>query len=198
MSEASVTVTGYVGTTPELHLSANQVPWTSFRVASTRRVRDGRTGEWRDGATTWFTVKAFRGAARTVSESLVQGQPVVVVGRLSAEDWVDRDGRERSSLVVEADAVGPDATRGLTRFARVKLDAPVPDAAAPGDVAVEAGATADDPWAAQGPTGADAADPWGDGPDRTGHAPAGAAEEHGEEPADGHRDAARAGELVDA
>ncbi|WP_277212459.1 single-stranded DNA-binding protein [Isoptericola croceus] len=119
MSEATVTVTGYVGTTPALHLSQNDVAWTSFRVGSTRRVRDAVTGEWRDGRTTWFTVKAFRGAARTVCDSLVQGHPVVVTGRLSAEEWTDRDGRDRFNLVVEADAIGPDATRGLTRFTKV-------------------------------------------------------------------------------
>ncbi|GAA1971459.1 hypothetical protein GCM10009718_03890 [Isoptericola halotolerans] len=119
MSDAIVTVTGYVGTSPALHLSPNDVPWTSFRVASTRRVRDPQSGEWRDGRTAWFTVKAFRGAARTVSESLVQGQPVVLTGRLSTEEWTDKDGRERTSLVVDADAVGPDATRGMTRFTRV-------------------------------------------------------------------------------
>lgn len=119
MSEATVTVTGYVGTTPALHLSQNHVAWTSFRVGSTRRVRDAVTGEWRDGRTTWFTVKAFRGAARTVCESLVQGQPVVLTGRLSAEEWTDRDGRDRVNLVVEADAIGPDATRGMTRFTKV-------------------------------------------------------------------------------
>lgn len=119
MSEATVTVTGYVGTTPALHLSQNQVAWTSFRVGSTRRVRDAVTGQWRDGRTTWFTVKAFRGAARTVCESLVQGQPVVLTGRLSAEEWTDRDGRDRVNLVVDADAIGPDSTRGMTRFSKV-------------------------------------------------------------------------------
>ncbi|WP_418277422.1 single-stranded DNA-binding protein [Isoptericola jiangsuensis] len=131
MSEATVTVTGYVGTTPELHVSANKVPWTSFRVASTRRVKDTTSGEWRDGATTWFTVKAFRAAARSVCESLVQGQPVVLTGRLSTEEWTDREGRARYAFVVDADAVGPDATRGWTRFAKVRDDAAPRPAGAP-------------------------------------------------------------------
>ncbi|WP_407318462.1 single-stranded DNA-binding protein [Isoptericola halotolerans] len=144
MSDAIVTVTGYVGTSPALHLSPHDVPWTSFRVASTRRVRDPRTGEWRDGKTAWFTVKAFRGAARTVSESLVQGQPVVLTGRLSTEEWTDRDGRERTSLVVDADAVGPDATRGMTRFTRVVHES----SGEPVGRAVASGAPdRSDPWA---------------------------------------------------
>jgi single-strand DNA-binding protein len=142
MSEATVTVTGYVGTTPELHVSVNQVPWTSFRVASTRRVKDAATGEWRDGVTTWFTVKAFRGAARTICESLVQGQPVVLTGRLSTEEWTDREGRARFAFVVDADAVGPDATRGWTRFVKVRDDvAPRSAEPTPWDVPAAEGAT---------------------------------------------------------
>jgi single-strand DNA-binding protein len=140
MSEASVTVTGYVGTTPELHVSANQVPWTSFRVASTRRVKDTLSGDWRDGPTTWFTVKAFRAAARSVCESLVQGQPVVLTGRLSTEEWTDREGRARFAFVVDVDAVGPDATRGWTRFVKVRDDV----AGRP------AGAGEADPWEVSG------------------------------------------------
>ena len=154
MSDAIVTVTGYVGTSPALHLSPHDVPWTSFRVASTRRVRDPRTGEWRDGKTAWFTVKAFRGAARTVSESLVQGQPVVLTGRLSTEEWTDRDGRERTSLVVDADAVGPDATRGMTRFTRVVHESPVAASAAPTGAA--GAPERSDPWAAAAPDDASA------------------------------------------
>lgn len=128
MSEANVTVTGYVGTTPALHLSPNGVQWTSFRVASTRRMRDATTGEWRDGKTAWFTVKVFRGAARTVCDSIVRGQPVVLTGRLSVEEWTDNEGRDRFALVVDADAIGPDATRGLTRFTKVIHDSAGPQA----------------------------------------------------------------------
>ncbi|MEG3615059.1 single-stranded DNA-binding protein [Isoptericola haloaureus] len=140
MSDARTTVTGYVGTTPVLHLSANQVPWTSFRVGSTRRFRDAATGEWRDGRTTWFTVKAFRGAARTICESLTQGQPVVVTGRASTEEWVDKEGRDRFALIVDADAVGPDATRGLTRFTKVVHDD------APAERPTQGSASTPDPW----------------------------------------------------
>ncbi|MFE6969626.1 single-stranded DNA-binding protein [Isoptericola sp. NPDC057653] len=119
MNEVSITVNGFVGTKPTLHRSPNGVEWTTFRVASTRRVRDAQSGDWSDGQTLWFTVKSFRTGARNVAESLGQGDPVVVAGRLSTEEWTDRDGNERWQLVVDAHAVGPDVTRGLARFTRV-------------------------------------------------------------------------------
>ena len=67
MNEVSITVNGFVGTKPTLHRSPSGVEWTTFRVASTRRVRDQRSGEWSDGQTLWFTVKSFRTGARNVA-----------------------------------------------------------------------------------------------------------------------------------
>lgn len=140
MNEVSITVNGFVGTKPTLNRSPSGVEWTTFRVASTRRVRDQRSGEWSDGQTLWFTVKSFRTGARNVAESLGQGDPVVVVGRLSTEEWVDKEGKDRWQLVIDANAVGPDVTRGLARFTRVvdRSDAdPVPGQGPEGS----------DPWA---------------------------------------------------
>lgn len=125
MNEVSITVNGFVGTKPTLHRSDGGVEWTTFRVASTRRVRDPRSGEWSDGQTLWFTVKSFRAGARNVAESLTQGDPVVVTGRLSTEEWT-QDGKDRWQLVIDAHGVGPDVTRGLARFTRV-VDRTEPD-----------------------------------------------------------------------
>lgn len=132
MNEVSITVNGFVGTKPTLHRSDGGVEWTTFRVASTRRLRDPRSGEWSDGQTLWFTVKSFRAGARHVAESLAQGDPVVVTGRLSTEEWTDKEGKDRWQLVIDAHGVGPDVTRGLARFTRVvdradPEDLPEPD-----------------------------------------------------------------------
>ncbi len=131
MSDVNVTVVGHVGTEPTLGTSPQGTDWTSFRLASTRRVRDPRTGEWGDGGTLWFTVKLFRERARHVCMSVRKGDPVVVTGRLALEEWdAQREQRlpdggtvvvteRRSRQVIEAQHVGVDATRGMVRFARV-------------------------------------------------------------------------------
>ncbi len=166
MSDVNVTVVGHAGTEPSLSTSPNGVEWTTFRLASTRRVRDPRTGEWTDGETLWFTVKAFREKARHLSLSVRKGDPVVVTGRFTTEEW---DGERAHPLadgstatlterryrhVIEAQHVGVDATRGMVRYARVN-DRPdagaVPGGApeAPGslDRAASSGvADVEDPW----------------------------------------------------
>ena len=49
---------------------------------------------WSDGRTEWFTVKVLaQRRAATSRASLRKGDPVIVQGRLSTEEWVGADGR---------------------------------------------------------------------------------------------------------
>jgi single-strand DNA-binding protein len=162
MSDVNVTVIGHVGTNPSLSRSANGTEWSTFRMASTRRVRDARTGEWRDGETLWFTVKTWNERARNVSASVKKGDPVVVTGRLAVEEWEGSqdvllaDGstvaapEPRFALVVEAQHVGPDATRGLVRFVPVVGRGPARDGEGerqPDAARVAEPLGVEDPWA---------------------------------------------------
>ncbi|MFF2269287.1 single-stranded DNA-binding protein [Cellulosimicrobium cellulans] len=115
--DVTVTLSGFVATTPTLFRSQSGNDFTSFRIAQTRRYLDRERGEWVDGRTLWFTVKAWKHVARNVALSLHKGDPVVVTGRLSLDEWDGPDG-PRTSLVVEATALGPDLTLGEARFAR--------------------------------------------------------------------------------
>jgi single-strand DNA-binding protein len=129
MNDVTVTVQGNAGSTPALHLNAaKNLEWTTFRVASTRRYRD-ENGDWTDGATLWFTVKAWRTAALNVVESVHKGVPVVVTGRLELDEWTGPDGQQRTGLVIVATAIGVDATRGKVGFTRVVHHDTVPDGA---------------------------------------------------------------------
>ena len=44
-----------------------------FRIASTPRYRDSKTGEWKDGEALFLTCQAWRQAAEDVAESLRRG-----------------------------------------------------------------------------------------------------------------------------
>ncbi|SDS69538.1 single-strand DNA-binding protein [Paraoerskovia marina] len=129
--DVNVTLAGFVGTTPRLFTSQNGTPFTSFRVASTKRYLDRSSNAWVDGKTIWFTVKAWRQPATNVAESVRKGDAVVVTGRLAVDEWTADDG-PRTDLVVEATALGPDLTRGTARFAHTvaRRDERATDAAA--------------------------------------------------------------------
>lgn len=138
-----ITVVGWVATNPK-EVVGNGTPFTSFRLASTRRRYDAAAGRWVDGSTEWFTVKAFRDAAFNIAASVSKSQPVVVHGRLLTEEWVSEQSGPRTSLVIEATTVGHDLMRGTAKFAR-RVNAQPDGAAEPAAPALE-----DDPWAVDG------------------------------------------------
>ncbi|WP_369371627.1 single-stranded DNA-binding protein [Promicromonospora sp. Populi] len=155
------------GNTPVLHMS-NGNAWTTFRVASTRRRRTDN-GDWTDGPTLWFTVKAWRAAALNVVDSVHKGCPVVVSGRLEVDEWTGPKGEQRLGLVVNASAVGVDATRGRVTFARVVHHDTVPDGAPVADGApVDPGELVPVPAGEADPFGLDALASAGMGADASG------------------------------
>lgn len=113
--DASVTVNGWIGTQPRLIVSDKGVELTTFRLASTKRFFNRAAQEWVDGPTTWYTVKCWRGLAKNVADSLRKSDAVLVHGNLSVETWEGPEG-PRTSVVIDAVALGPDLSRGLGSF----------------------------------------------------------------------------------
>lgn len=116
MSDTHVVLQGWVGSNPETSTAGDSTV-TEFRVASTRRYRD-RSGDYRDGETTWYDVKAWRTLGENVARSVRKGDPVMVRGRLKSDVWQRDDGSRSTSLVVDATCVGHDLNRGTAAFLR--------------------------------------------------------------------------------
>ena len=117
-NDATITITGWVGSNPTLYTGQNTRPYSLFRMGNTRRYFDAKSGEWRDGTTTWWTVKAWNDRARNIAASLRKGDPVVVFGRPRAEVWESEEG-PRATQILEALAVGPDLSHVQCRPSRV-------------------------------------------------------------------------------
>ncbi|MEV4158312.1 single-stranded DNA-binding protein [Nocardia salmonicida] len=88
----------------------------NFTVASTPRVRDRVSGEWRDGEPLFLRCNLWREAAENAAESLSRGSRVLVIGRLKQRSYETRDGEKRTVVELEVDEVGPSL-----RFARAKV-----------------------------------------------------------------------------
>ena len=139
-NDLTMTAVGWAATKPKEVTGG--VPFTSFRLASTPRFFDSRQGTWVDGRTEWLTVKVFRDVALNVAASIGKGDPVLVHGRLCTEEWQSEAG-PRTTLVLEATAVGHDLTRGRGVFVRTMRGARADgaDAADGQDAADTEGAT---------------------------------------------------------
>ncbi|MFC4493352.1 single-stranded DNA-binding protein [Streptomyces ovatisporus] len=118
MNESQVTVVGNVATPVDFRTSAAGVPTVRFRLASTVRRYDQKSGGWADAFTNFYTVWAWRALAANLASSVTVGEPLVVTGQLRIRQ-TERDGRQYVSAELTASAVGHDLSRGTSAFVRV-------------------------------------------------------------------------------
>jgi single-strand DNA-binding protein len=106
MPDTFVSLVGNLTDDPEVRFTPQGTTVGSFRLAVTPRVRDGEG--WKDGDTSFFRINVWRELAEHTADSLSKGDRALVLGRLKARSWEDKDTGERRSVVeVEAEEVGP-------------------------------------------------------------------------------------------
>jgi single-strand DNA-binding protein len=104
-NETTTTLIGNLTADPELRMTPAGRPVTVFTVASTTRVLDAATGEWRDGNSLFLRCLAWRRLGENVAESLRKGTRVVVLGRLQQHVYETEDGHRRSAIELVTDEV---------------------------------------------------------------------------------------------
>lgn len=123
MSATITTICGNVADSPQRRRTGDDTQVTNFRMAATERRFDGPTGQWVDGRTFWIDVACWNELGANVSLSISKGDPVIVKGQLSTDEWEGENGK-RSKTVCTALSVGHDLSRGTTVFKRAARSAP--------------------------------------------------------------------------
>lgn len=97
-----ITVIGHLGQDPDLRFTPQGTPICSFTMAvnSRKKIDD----EWQD-IPLWFKIKVWGKQAEPCSQYLSKGRPALVAGQLEIENWTNRDGKEMTTLVINASAV---------------------------------------------------------------------------------------------
>lgn len=93
---------GNLGRDPELRYAQSGMAIAKLSVAVTERVKDGDA--WKDHVE-WFRVTVFGKTAEHCGQYLAKGRQVYVEGRLKTEKYKDKDGVEKTSTEVVANAV---------------------------------------------------------------------------------------------
>ncbi|MCE7081483.1 single-stranded DNA-binding protein [Streptomyces sp. ST2-7A] len=182
--ETVITVVGNLVDDPELRFTPSGAAVAKFRVASTPRIFDRQTSEWRDGESLFLTCSVWRQAAENVAESLTKGTRVIVQGRLKQRSYEDREGIKRTVFELEVDEVGPSLRNATTKVTKTAGRGGGQGGGQGGGYGGGQGGwggspggqggggrqdgPADDPWATSGPSGGGqgggAGGGWGGGP----------------------------------
>ncbi len=102
---STTTLAGNLTADPEVRFTKNGTAVSNFTVASTPRRFDKEAGAWADGETLFMRCTVFGKQAENMTEQLRKGQRVVVTGALTQSNYIDKDGKERSSIELDVDEV---------------------------------------------------------------------------------------------
>ncbi|MEW2302043.1 single-stranded DNA-binding protein [Streptomyces sp. NPDC006655] len=120
--ETIITVIGNLVDDPELRFTPAGAAVAKFRVASTPRVFDRQTSEWKDGDSLFLTCSAWRQLAENVSESLQRGMRVIVQGRLKQRSYEDNEGVRRTVYELDVEEVGPSLRSATAKVEKARRD----------------------------------------------------------------------------
>ncbi len=142
IGDTTLTVVGNLTADPELRFTPSGAAVANFTVASTPRIYDRQSGEWKDGDALFLRCSIWREAAENVAESLTRGARVIVTGRLRQRTFETREGEKRTVYEVEVDEIGPSLRYATAKINKISRGGGG-GAAAP---AAAGGAATDDPW----------------------------------------------------
>jgi single-strand DNA-binding protein len=106
-----VILVGNLGRDPETRYSPDGAAITNVSVATTSQWKDKNTGEKRE-ETEWHRVAFFGRLAEIAGEYLKKGSQVYVEGKLRTRKWQDKDGQDRYTTEIVADAMQMLGSRG--------------------------------------------------------------------------------------
>jgi single-strand DNA-binding protein len=152
-----ITVIGNLTADPELRFTPSGAAVANFTVASTPRMFDRQTNEWKDGEALFLRCNIWREAAENVAESLTRGSRVIVSGRLKQRSFETREGEKRTVVELEVDEIGPSL-----KYATAKVNKASRSGGGGGGFGGGGGSR--QPAAQSSGGGAASEDPWGSAP----------------------------------
>ena len=150
-----ITVVGNLTADPELRFTPSGAAVANFTVASTPRMFDRQSNEWKDGEALFMRCNVWRQAAENVAESLTRGARVVVTGRLKQRSFETREGEKRTVVELEVDEIGPSLRYATAKVNKVSRGSGGGDfgggGGGGGGGGRGSGGGSDDPWGSAAP-----------------------------------------------
>lgn len=106
-NDTQITIVGNLTGDVELRFTPNGAAVANFTIASTPRVFERSSGEWKEGETLFLRASVWREAAENVAETLRKGMRVIAQGNLKSRSYETKEGARRTSMELEVLEIGP-------------------------------------------------------------------------------------------
>lgn len=145
MALPSVTGEFRAAADPELRFAPSGIAVCNLRaVASSRKKNDA--GEWVDDKSCWLNLVGFKKVAENMAETFVKGSLMVVVGRISTDEYETSNGEKRTSFNLVVDTIGPSIQWDAARILKGERSG-----SSGGGQSSQQRPPAEDPWAGTPP-----------------------------------------------
>ena len=101
----TIVASGRLTRDAEIAYSANETAVTKFAIASNRRYKENEY-------TTYLECVLFGARGENLVEYLTKGKYIIVQGRLTMDDWTDKQGNKRRSFYVAVDNISFTQSNG--------------------------------------------------------------------------------------
>lgn len=116
--EPTTTIAGNLTADPELRFTPSGVPVANFTIASTPRILDRQSNEWKDGETLFIRCTVWRETAEYIAESLTKGSRVIAEGTLKSRRFETKDGENRTTIELDVEEIGASLKYGPVQPAK--------------------------------------------------------------------------------
>lgn len=116
--EITMSVVGNLTDAPTRNTTNTGRTVTNFTIASTSRVYDRQTGQYKDGNTVYMRCSAWGDLAEHILATCVKGTRVVAVGELRQHNYQDENGQRHNRMELTVNELGASlryATAQITK-----------------------------------------------------------------------------------
>ena len=113
----SISISGSLGKDSEMKYLNNGDPICNFSIADSMG---------RDKGTIWWNCTLFGKRAESLSQYLIKGQAVTVIGSITEREWQDKEGNKRKSMDVRVNDVALQGGRRDAEPQEERRQAPKP------------------------------------------------------------------------
>jgi single-strand DNA-binding protein len=125
--ETVITVVGNLTADPELRVTTGGQSVLSCTIASTPRVYDRGSGQWKDGATLFQRAVVYGPQAEHAAESFGRGTRVIAHGKLTQREFETREGDKRTVTELVVDEIGASARYATLAVKKATRSSDQPD-----------------------------------------------------------------------
>lgn len=120
MSDNTYYIAGNLTKDPVVSTTPNGTTVVNFTIATTTRVLDSQTSQYKDTGTVFMRCTAWRALAEHVAKSLTKGMRVIAYGKLEQSTYEAEDGSRHTSIKLSVEDIGASMRFATAQITQIK------------------------------------------------------------------------------